>query len=133
MESRPDKDETVRRLAEAAAWRVRLTETDSETTEAFEEWLSADPGNESAWTQVQASWAHFGDHATAPEIMAARRDALGRARRRGRARWGRTSNATRWAAAIVAVVVIVSGGGAAIWVRAQPQEFRTALGERRSV
>ena len=34
----------LRRLSEAAAWRVRLAEDDTETSAAFEEWI-ADPGN----------------------------------------------------------------------------------------
>lgn len=133
MGNRSDSQEHVRRLAEAAAWRVRLAETDTESSEAFEVWLAADPAHEAAWATVQATWSRFGDQATAPEIMAARRDALGRARRRGRMRWGRSSNAGRWAAAIAAVVVIAVGAGTWVWTSVQPQEFRTELGERRSV
>ena len=64
-------DEALRRLTEAAAWRVRLTEDDADTSEAFEAWL-ADPLNEAAWDQVQAPWREIGEKATSPELMAAR-------------------------------------------------------------
>ena len=35
-------DEALRRLTEAAAWRVRLTEDGADTSEAFEDWLAKD-------------------------------------------------------------------------------------------
>ncbi|HEX5777006.1 MAG TPA: DUF4880 domain-containing protein, partial [Caulobacteraceae bacterium] len=53
-------DEAMRRLTEAAAWRVRLTEDGADTSEAFEDWL-ADPLNEAAWDQVQAPWREVGE------------------------------------------------------------------------
>ena len=45
--------DALRRLAEASAWRVRLTEEGVETSDAFEAWL-AEPPNGAAWDQVQA-------------------------------------------------------------------------------
>jgi ferric-dicitrate binding protein FerR (iron transport regulator) len=69
----------VRRLAAAAAWRVRLTEAEAESSEAFEAWLAADAANEVAWAKVQAIWSRFSEQAGAPEMLAARGDALVRA------------------------------------------------------
>ncbi len=124
------RDETaMRRLAEAAAWRVRLSEDDAETSEAFERWMT-DPANEAAWDQVQAPWREVGEKATSPELMAARAGALARAHRQGR-RWPGPSR--RIAAAIAAVVVATAGLGSWAWLDAQPQVYRTTLGERRVV
>ncbi|HEX6865836.1 MAG TPA: FecR domain-containing protein [Caulobacteraceae bacterium] len=130
MSTRTARDETaVRRLAEAAAWRVRLSEDDAETSEAFERWM-ADPANEAAWDQVQAPWREVGEKATSPELMAARAGALARAHRQGSRRPGPSR---RFAAAIAAVVVATAGLGSWAWFETQPQVYRTTLGERRVV
>src|SRR6187549_541501 len=129
--SRAAPDDAMLRLTEAAAWRVRLTEEDADTSEAFEAWI-ADPANEAAWDQVQAPWREIGEKATSPELMAARAGALARARRQGRLRW--TSSARGRIAASLAAAVLVAGGyGGWRWVDAQPDVYRTTLGERRVV
>jgi transmembrane sensor len=124
-------EEIVRRLAEAAAWRVRLSEDDAETSEAFEAWI-ADSANEAAWDQVQAPWRQVGEKAASPEMMALRAGALARARAHsGR---GRPPLRMRIAAGLAAAVVLSAGGyGGWRWVEAQPQVYRTTLGERRVV
>lgn len=114
-------DAPIRRLAEAAAWRVNLSEDGVETSEAFEAWI-AEPDNAAAWEQVQRPWREIGENAAAPELIAARAGALERARR------GRRSSAPRWAAAALATVVLGAGGA---WYAVQPQVYRTELGERR--
>ncbi|WP_332772752.1 DUF4880 domain-containing protein, partial [Phenylobacterium sp.] len=81
----PGPDE--RRLAEAAAWRVRLAEADQESSEDFEAWLAADDANLAAWAAVEGGWREIGEAAAAPEMLALRRDALDRARRHARSRW----------------------------------------------
>jgi transmembrane sensor len=124
-------DDTVRRLAEAAAWRVRLTEDDTETSEAFEAWLT-EPGAEAAWDQVQAPWRQIGEKATAPELMAARAGALARAQRHGRRRW-MGSLGGRIAASLAAAMIVGAGYGAWTWYDARPDVYRTTLGERRVV
>ena len=120
-------DET-NRLTEAAAWRVRLTELGVESTEAFEGWLTADPKAADAWRHVQTVWDHFDDHVAAPELMAARRNALGHASRGG-SRKGPWS--VRVMAAAVAAFVMLGAGTA--WLLTGPQVYQTALGERRTV
>lgn len=121
-------DPERRRLVEAAAWRMHLTEIEAETTEAFEAWL-ADPQNRAAWVRTEAPWAFMGDHATEPEVMAARRAALGDALdapRRAERHWGWP----RVAAGAVVIGAIVWGGW--LW-RGMPAHYGTALGERRII
>jgi len=124
----------VRRLAQASAWRGALAEAGVESTAGFEAWLAEDARNAAAWRQVQGPWQAIGDAATSPEVMAARRDALHRARRAGRRRWAARPGVGRRVAASVAVLAV----GAALLVfvvRGAPdaRDYRTALGERRVV
>lgn len=123
--------EALRRLTEAAAWRVRLTEDEADTSEAFETWI-ADPLNEAAWDQVQGPWREVGEKATSPELMAARAGALARARRQGRMRWTSTVGG-RIAAGVAALFIAAGGYGGWQWIDAQPDVYRTTLGERRVV
>ena len=123
----------ARRLAEASAWRVHLTETDAETSEDFEIWLAADPANAAAWRRVESAWNRFEENPAAPELIAARRAALGDVRGFGtqrqkpRAQWLR----------IAAAAVLIAGAG--IWAESdwvkpkRPLELATAFGERRIV
>jgi transmembrane sensor len=113
--------EDLRRLAEASAWRVTLSEHDLESSEAFEAWVAVDARNGEAWARAQSGWARFGEAATAPEIMTARRDALDRARRAQARRAGGARVSTRFATAAVAVL------------SQQPATYSTARGERRTV
>jgi transmembrane sensor len=123
--------ETTRRLAEAAAWRVRLTEEEAETSEAFEAWM-ADPANVAAWDQVQSPWRQVGEKATSPEVMALRAGALARAQRHGRRRWMRGAG-PRIAASVAAVMLVAGGFGGWRWYETRPQDYRTMLGERRVI
>jgi transmembrane sensor len=129
--SRTQHEAETRRLAEAAAWRVRLTEDEAETSDAFETWI-ADPANEAAWDQVQAPWRQVGEKATSPELMALRAGALARARRREAHTWTRSLGG-RIAASLAAVFILGAGYGGWQWQQAQPDVYRTTLGERRVV
>ncbi|MGA0599220.1 FecR family protein [Caulobacter sp. KR2-114] len=124
----------ARRLVEASAWRSRLTELGVESSEGFEAWISADPANTAAWDRVQAGWSAVGEAAASPELMAARRDALNRARRQSRRRKGR---GLVWAAAAAACLVLAAGAGGGLLVAtgrvAVPRTYETARGERRVV
>ena len=126
----------TRSLVEAAAWRVHLTEAGagSARVEEFEEWLAADTSNEAAWRQVDGPWRLFGEQATSPEIMEARRAALGRAQRDWRRRW-RTSDffQSATARAIAAAVCVVALGALFAWHLKSPVVYRTGFGERRTV
>lgn len=130
-------DDHVRRLAEASAWRVSLSEAEQTTSAEFEAWLSRDLANETAWDEVQSSWTLIGEQASAPELLALRRAALGRAERHGAERWSRNAWLPRIAACLVLLLAgtllyltvgrDVPAGGR------QPLVYATALGERRVV
>lgn len=133
MVDQPGNDDEMLRLASAAAWRVRLTEAGLESSEAFEAWLAEDAANEAAWRQVAAPWNLLGEHATTPEVMQARRDALARAAAQGRLASREQSLASRvyrLSALAAGVIVVVAG---VLWLVARPTEYRTAFGERRVV
>jgi transmembrane sensor len=127
-------EERDRRLAAAATWRVMLSEADLETSEDFEAWLAADARNAAAWRHMEGLWDHFGDNATAPELMAARQETLERASR-SRARRHRVVRRRAWRpnliAASAAALAVLAAGGA--WYVTMPDVYRTALGERRTV
>jgi transmembrane sensor len=127
----------VRRLAEASAWRVRLSEADSESSAAFEAWLAADPANnQSAWAEVQAPWTAVGQAATSLEVMAARRDALDRARSSSRWRWARVGSYRRVAAGAVVLAAAAACVMTYIGVAgdfAMADDYHTKLGERETV
>ena len=121
-------------LAQATAWRVRLTETDAASCPEFAAWLATDARNVEAWKRVQEPWDLVGEHATAPEVIELRRAALAHAHAAGRGRWARSRRfaLTRRigaAAAILAVAV----GGLFFWQSLQPDVYSTRAGERRVV
>ncbi|WP_175597235.1 FecR family protein [Peristeroidobacter soli] len=120
------------RLAEAAAWRTRLTEESIDSSSAFEAWLATHEDNRRAWSQVQGPWELFGEQAHSPELIELRRAALGRARDAGRHRWLRSSGGRMrlLAAAAMAVVMIA---GFLTWHAGRPDIYRTQVGERRVV
>ena len=123
-----------RRLVEAVAWRTHLTESEAETSEAFEAWLASDERNSAAWSQIQQPWEFFGEHAAAPELLEVRRAALADARNTSRNRWIRPALlALRSRFAIAAGILIAAVGGLAIWQSNQPDIYLTASGERRTV
>src|SRR5690606_9656723 len=81
-----DTPDETRLLAEAVAWRVSFSDSGAESSAAFEAWLASSQGHADAWRRIQGSWDGFAERATSPEFIAARRDALNRARRVGRRR-----------------------------------------------
>jgi transmembrane sensor len=124
----PDPDA---RLEEAAAWRVRLSETGLATSEAFEAWL-ADPENAAAWDQVEAGWDLVGAIASEPEIVSARRAALADAQRANAA--NHRNHVWRSFASIAATLLFVLLGtwGTLSWIQA-PDHYSTQIGERRAL
>jgi transmembrane sensor len=132
-----NQQETDRRLARAAAWRVTLSEADAETSEAFETWLAQDPRNAEAWAHMQAVWDRFGDDAIAPELMAARRETLARASRSQAERFRRAHRPlwtpSRIAASAAATVLLAGMAASGVWYGNRPDVYRTELGERRTV
>lgn len=127
----PPQETPSQPLAEAAVWRTRLAEAGREGGEAFEAWLAADERNAAAWQQVEASWRLLGEHATAPELIELRGEALSDAHRARRT--GALTTWRRRAALAAAIVVLVTSGGFFAWLGAPADVYRTASGERRVV
>ena len=115
-----------RRLEEAVRWRLRLAEAGLDTSSDFEAWL-AESANRDAWDQVSGLWSSLDTVREAPEMMAARQAALADARQ------ARTLRGRRRLLAIAASLLIgLTAAGSYWWVTA-PDEYRTALGERRVI
>jgi transmembrane sensor len=121
------------RLEEAAAWRVRLAEQDLQSSPELSAWLAVDERNVSAWRQVQDRWSLFAEHATAPEIIDLRRQALAHAHEAGRGRWVRSKRfAIAHSVGIAVAILVVALGGLFLWSR-QPDVYSTRAGERRVI
>lgn len=120
-----------RRLAEAAAWRVRLAEADASTSLEFDIWLR-DGANRQAWDQVSRSWDYFDQVAHAPEMIAARQAALGDAKRAGRPLAMPRLIRPLMALAAAVLVIALAGSGGYWWLN-RPDDYRTAMGERRVI
>jgi transmembrane sensor len=121
------------RIAEAAAWRVRLAENDLESSPELAAWIAEDARNAAAWEQVQDQWTVFGEHATAPEIIDLRCRALAHAHEAGRGRWVRSKRfAIAHRLGIAAGILVVAIGGLLVWTQ-QPDDYSTRAGERRVV
>lgn len=125
------QDEEGRLLAEAAAWRARLSEAGRSGSLEFDMWLRQ-AGARAAWQQVGGAWTMFDTLAHAPEMMAARQAALADAQRAS----ARLSlpRVMRPLAAIAAtlLVAVMAGIGAYTWLN-RPDDYQTAAGERRVV
>ena len=120
-------------LAQAAAWRVRLAENDLEGCPELSAWLAEDARNARAWQLVQDDWALFGEHASSPELLELRSEALAHAHEAGRGRWtpSRRSAVTR-RLGVAAALAVAAIGGLLFWMR-QPDIYTTRAGERRVV
>jgi len=129
-----DTTDRPSRLEAASTWCMRLSEgaLSADEQRAFDAWLDDDPDNLEAFDRSVRVWQRFGAAATAPEFIEVRERALATFRKRNQARW--TPNGGRWrpiwAIAACLLVAILSG---ALWLQAQPDIYRTAVGERRVV
>ncbi len=120
------KEDKARRLAEAGAWRLHLSEQEVDSTPAFEGWL-ADEENQAAWRRLSAAWALF-DHTTHPDLLRLRHAALKDVHRFSRLRRPLPIRAVL--SGIAAVLVVAIAG--VVWMN-QPMAFATGPGERRMV
>jgi transmembrane sensor len=126
---RPDEDfpdRAERPLEEAIRWRLRLAESSMRTSPDFELWL-ADPVNQAAWNQLAGPWEDLDAVAQAPEMLAARQAALDDAR----AVRARRRHRQFLAAAACLLLSFIAAGGT--WWLVKPDDYRTALGERRVI
>jgi transmembrane sensor len=121
-------------LTQAAAWRVRLTQTDAASCPEFAAWLATDPRNVAAWKQVQEPWDLVGEHATAPEVIELRRAALAHAHAAGRSRWARSRRfVLAGRIGVAAAILFIAISGLLFWQSVQPDVYSTRAGERRVV
>ncbi len=115
---------------QAVAWVVRLNnEPSAVDLERFDQWRAQSDQHERAFTDALAAWISVGEYATAPKLLAMRRDALERARRtQGRWDW-------RAVAAVVAFVILAPMSGVTWYKSREPaeQQFLTAHGEQRVI
>ena len=125
------QDGTERRLIEAAAWRLRLTDDGATSSPEFETWLR-EPANQVAWNQVSGPWAFFDEVAHAPEMVAARQRALEDAKHTG-GQLNRPALIRKLTGAIAAALLIGVMGTASHWWLTRPDDYRTAAGERRVI
>jgi len=128
---RDSQDADDRRLAEAAAWRVRLTEDGTGASPEFEAWLQ-EPDNRSAWDQLSGPWDYFDQVAHAPEMVQARVAAL-RDAKRVENRLTRPLLMRRLAGAIAAVLVVGVLAAGGYWWATRPADYQTVMGERRVI
>lgn len=130
MTTKRDENAVEDRLTEAAAWRVRLSETGVASTTEFERWLEM-PGSRTAWNQLSRSWDCFDQLAQTPDMMAARRAALADAREAA----NRTAahRTIRLVGAIAALLLVAVLGVSGYRWFTSPLDYRTAIGERRIV
>jgi transmembrane sensor len=121
------------RLAQAAAWRVRLAENDLDGSPDLAAWIAEDARNAAAWKRVQDPWTLFGEQAASPEIIELRCRALAHAHEAGRGRWVRSRRfAIAHRLGIAAGILLVAIGGLFVWTH-QPDVYSTRAGERRVV
>ncbi|HEX4271049.1 MAG TPA: FecR domain-containing protein [Rhizomicrobium sp.] len=130
MTIRRDETATEDCLAQAAAWRVRLSEAGADSTPEFEAWLQI-PDNQAAWHQLSCSWDYFDQIAQSPEILAARQAALADAHKT-RSRFAARAN-MRLVGSIAALVLFAILGAGGYWWANKPADYQTAIGERRVV
>jgi transmembrane sensor len=121
------------RLEQAAAWRVRLAESDLDGSPDLAAWIAEDARNAAAWKQVQDPWTLFGEQAASPEIIELRCRALEHAHEAGRGRWVRSRRfAIAHRLGIAAGILVVAIGGLLVGTQ-QPDVYSTRAGERRVV
>jgi len=126
-------EDDTSRLAQAAAWRVRLADNDVDGCPELSAWLAEDARNATSWKRVQEDWALFGEHANSPEILELRSAALAHAHEAGQGRWVRSRRfALSHRLGIAAGILIVAVGGLYAWLQ-RPDVYTTDAGERRVV
>lgn len=130
--ARPDLTDAV--LDAAAAWRMRMDEAGWSGADeaALDAWLAEDAAHEEAFAATGDVFDYFDEHATAPEMMRARRDAIDRAQKQAGHRWGRWNAPApaKIAAGLAAAAVL----GAGVYPLVDGKDvYRTDFGERRVV
>lgn len=120
----------ARCLVEAAAWRVRLAESDQVTMPAFEAWLVADARHGAAWDRVQRSWQLLDDAQANPQVLKLRAQVLSRTyalcRQRSSPRLLQRAALGIGCAVVLATVCV-------LWMWNRPEVFHTGPAQRLSI
>lgn len=130
--------------AEAAAWQVRFRNGSAdEGSPEYLDWLAASPKHGAAMQRASDLWSMLGEHAAAPELVKARRDALDRSCKVAARRWSVfrfESPALKALAAAVALIAVAMpallwqpAGDRVLTDVAAAQVFETDVGETRVV
>lgn len=132
--ARPVSDVTDDMLETARRWRERMEAPAWSAADdaELEVWLQADDRHARAFERMGQVFSFFDQHATAPELIGARRALLGRVQRQARGRWFGGGVGRRRIAAGIAAAAVLAGAGT--WSLTQQGEvYRTGVGERRVV
>lgn len=123
------------RLAQAADWRVRLSEDGLSLADraSLERWLADDPENREVFDQVGRAWSEVEAAAATPAMMALRSEAFDDLRRVQRRRWMRSWSPFRRAVAAAAALLILIGASLDLALHYSPHTYQTAVGERRVI
>lgn len=129
----PLDSDSDQRLEQATYWflRVRSEAARVEDLPELKRWIDSDRRNELAYRQVAAAWSGIGVHAAAPEIMAARRNALDDAHCAASRRWsvrGWVSRHLALAASVSAMLL-----SAVLYFYLQQGVYTTGIGEQRAL
>lgn len=121
------------RLEQAVSWflRARSESPRAQDLPELQNWMHADRRNAQAYMQIAATWTTLGEHASAPEIVVRRRDALDDARKAARSRWS-MRHAIPWRAVLAASVLLVVGA-VLTWTSLHRDRYETELGEHRTI
>ncbi len=121
------------RLAQAAAWRIRLSESEDTPNEEFERWLAEDARNRAVWRAVQSPWEILGEHAASAGVIRLRRGALAHAHDAMRYHAQHTRRTRRFLGLAAAASILVCTLALLGWLAHRPDVYRTGFGERRVV
>lgn len=128
--------ETLSSLDERAAAAVLRRQSGEWTVEdqrLLDEAL-ADPAFAQAHARANEAWRAMGEHATAPEMMVLREQALAGARRSHLSRWFRPNKALHWGSAAAAVALLAVGLFAStLFDDVTESRYQTDIGEQRIV
>ena len=123
--------------ATAADWyaRTRSGRMTPEEAARFETWLQADPTHAREIHRLDAMWAAMDAMTDAPEVAAGRRHAAAlQADARARRRWSRLGGLVPLRAVAASVLALAAVAVTLLILdQAGPRQYRTALGEQRTV
>jgi len=120
----------------AAAWHLKMADGSLSAAEEneLERWLDASPENRATFDRMALIWARAPETADAPEMVAARADALEAMRRANARRWSSRRLVRRfWPAIAVAATLFITILAGGLFPTKSTALIQTGIGERRIV